>query len=72
MDQVSKKVLSNLNRTLKTNDKIGPMTEEIRQKWKKRLEEGRPIKTPDWVDIDLVSQLLANQEVARKLNAQTT
>lgn len=39
----------------------------LEAKWRKVLDEGRPIRVPEWVDKKMVSKLLANQE---RLNNQ--
>lgn len=38
------------------------ISDALEAKWKKVLDEGRPIRVPDWVDKETVATLLANQE----------
>lgn len=38
------------------------ISDALKAKWKKVLDEGRPIMVPDWVDKETVATLLANQE----------
>lgn len=38
------------------------ISDALEAKWKKVLDEGRPLRVPDWVDKETVAKLLANQE----------
>lgn len=38
------------------------ISDVLEAKWKKALDEGRPLRVPDWVDKETVAKLLANQE----------
>ena len=38
------------------------ISDALEAKWKKVLDEGRPLSVPDWVDKETVAKLLANQE----------
>ena len=38
------------------------ISDALEAKWKKVLDEGLPLRVPDWVDKDEVAKLLANQE----------